>query len=128
MKKRAVAYACVTALLITAGGTGTSQVSSRNRIMRAVDASQPAAVRGTAHPMARAQFDRGRTDTTKALIATLTFRLSLAQQADMDLLLQQQQDRTSPNYHKWLTPAEFARRPPKSAAQGITPTVVRRTR
>ena len=108
MKKRAVAYACVTALLITAGGTGTSQVSSRNRIMRAVDASQPAAVRGTAHPMARVQFDRGRTDTGKTLSASLSFRLSPAQQADMDLLLQQQQDRTSPNYHKWLTPEQYA--------------------
>jgi subtilase family serine protease len=110
MKIRAIAYACATALLITSGSTGSSQVSSRNRIMRPVDASELALARGTVHPMARAQFDRGRTDTTKAVSATLTFRLSPMQQADMDLLLQQQQDRTSPNYHRWLTPEEYAAR------------------
>jgi subtilase family serine protease len=60
--------------------------------------------------MAHAQFDRGRTDTTKALSATLSFRLSSAQQSDMDLLLHQQQDRTSANYHKWLTPEQYAAR------------------
>ena len=60
--------------------------------------------------MARAQFDRGRTETTRAVSASLTFRLSPAQQADMDLLLRQQQDRTSPNYHKWLTPEKYAAR------------------
>jgi subtilase family serine protease len=60
--------------------------------------------------MARAQFDRGRTDTTKALSASLTFRLSPAQQADMDVLLRQQQGRTSANYHKWLTPEQYAAR------------------
>jgi subtilase family serine protease len=60
--------------------------------------------------MARAQFDRGRTDTMKALSASIAFRLSPAQQADMGLLLHEQQDRTSPNYHKWLTPEQYAAR------------------
>jgi subtilase family serine protease len=110
MRTRAIAYACAIALLVTAGSTGSSQVSSRNRIMRPIDASESAIARGTAHPMARAQFDRGRTDTTKALSATLTFQLSPTEQADMDLLLQQQQDRNSPNYHKWLTPEQYAAR------------------
>lgn len=110
MKTRAFAYVCATALFISAGGAGSSQVTSRNRILRPVDAAQFAPIRGTAHPMARAQFDRGRTETTRAVSASLTFRLSPAQQADMDLLLRQQQDRTSPNYHKWLTPEKYAAR------------------
>ena len=110
MNTKALGYVCATLLLITGGGTGTSQVTSRNRILRPVDAAQVAWVRGTAHPMARPQFDRGRTDTTKALSATLSFRLSSAQQSDMDLLLHEQQDRTSPNYHKWLTPEQYAAR------------------
>jgi subtilase family serine protease len=110
MKTRAFAYVCATALFISGDGAGSSQVTSRNRILRPVDAAQFAPILGTAHPMARAQFDRGRTDTTKAVSASLTFRLSPAQQADMDLLLRQQQDRTSPNYHKWLTPEKYAAR------------------
>jgi len=110
MKTRAFAYVCATALFISGGGAGSSQVTSRNRILRPVDAAQFAPILGTAHPMARAQFDRGRTETTRAVSASLTFRLSPAQQADMDLLLRQQQDRTSPNYHKWLTPEKYAAR------------------
>lgn len=106
---RAFSYACAAALLVCGAGAG-SQVSSRNRIQRPVDASQTAFAKGTRHPLARAMFDRGRTDVTKAISATMTFRLSPAQQADMDLLLKQQQDRTSPNYHRWITPDQYAAR------------------
>jgi subtilase family serine protease len=35
---------------------------------------------------------------------------SPSQQAALDQLLAEQQDRTSPNYHKWLTPAQYADR------------------
>jgi subtilase family serine protease len=40
----------------------------------------------------------------------LTFRLSASQQADMQELLREQQDRSSPNYHRWLTPEQYAAR------------------
>jgi subtilase family serine protease len=61
--------------------------------------------------MARSQFDQGRTDTTKQLGGvSLTFRLTAAQQADLNQLLRDQQDRSSPNYHKWLTPDQYAAR------------------
>src|SRR5207249_6715966 len=33
-----------------------------------------------------------------------------AQQAELDALLKQQQDPSSPNYHKWTTPEQFADR------------------
>ena len=35
---------------------------------------------------------------------------SAAQQADLDQLLAEQQDRSSPNYHAWLTPEQFGDR------------------
>ena len=35
---------------------------------------------------------------------------SPSQQIALNLLLAQQQDRSSPNYHKWLTPGQFAER------------------
>jgi subtilase family serine protease len=70
-----------------------------------------AAVRGTAHPLARRQFDRGRLNPEKQLShIALTFRLSSAQQADLDELLREQQDASSSNYHKWLTPDQYASR------------------
>jgi uncharacterized protein (TIGR03437 family) len=35
---------------------------------------------------------------------------SAAQQADLDRLLEEQRDRSSPNYHQWLTPEQFGDR------------------
>src|SRR6266851_2131691 len=110
MHKSGVRLAC-TALLLIFAAPGSTQVSSRNRISRPVDAAQTAVVKGTAHPLAQAQFDQGRTDPSQALHGvSLTFRLSPPQQADLDNLLRQQQDPSSPNYHKWLTPEQYAAR------------------
>jgi subtilase family serine protease len=110
MHKPGARLAC-TALLLIFAAPGSTQVSSRDRISRPVDAAQTALVKGTAHPLARAQFDQGRTDPSQALHGvSLTFRLSPAQQADLDNLLRQQQDPSSSNYHKWLTPEQYAAR------------------
>jgi len=40
----------------------------------------------------------------------LIFQLTPEQQSSLDTLLQQQLDPSSPNYHKWLTPEEYAER------------------
>lgn len=91
--------------------SGSTQGSSKDRISYAVDSSRTATVKGTAHPLARPQFDRGRLSPERQLSGVaLTFRLSVAQQSDLQELLREQQDRSSPNYHKWLTPEQYARR------------------
>ncbi|MGA2434365.1 MAG: protease pro-enzyme activation domain-containing protein [Bryobacteraceae bacterium] len=41
---------------------------------------------------------------------TMHFKMTDAQQADLDRLVQAQQDPSSPQYHKWLTPEQFAER------------------
>ena len=41
---------------------------------------------------------------------TLVFKLSAAQQADLDALLASQQDRGSPDYQRWLTPEQYGSR------------------
>jgi subtilase family serine protease len=103
------AFAVAVILIFTASG-GT-QPAPRDRILGPVDAARTAAVKGTAHPLARPQFDQGRTDTTQRLSGvSLTFRLSPTQQADLNQLLREQQDASSPNYHKWLTPEQYAAR------------------
>jgi subtilase family serine protease len=76
-----------------------------------IDSSQKVALKGNVHGLAQSHFDIGRTDGSMILHGvTLTFRPSASQQMDLDNLLAQQQDRSSPNYHKWLTPAQFADR------------------
>lgn len=119
MSKKAFAYFGSVAISVLASGflvlllaasTGTHPVAS-NRIMREIDSSQIAAVKGTAHPLARPQFDRGRLSPEKQLgNVAITFRLSAPQQADLNQLLREQQDRSSPNYHRWLTPEQYAQR------------------
>jgi subtilase family serine protease len=93
---------------LAASGT---QSSSKDRILYAVDSSRIAPVKGTAHPLARPQFDQGRVSPERQLSGVaLTFRLSAAQQSDLQQLLREQQNRSSPNYHKWLTPEQYASR------------------
>ena len=108
--------ATLTVVLIGCAGfflaaSGSKQGTPRDRITYAVDSARTAPVRGTAHPMARPQFDRGRISPERQLSAVaLTFRLSASQQAELQQLLREQQDRSSPNYHRWLTPEQYAAR------------------
>ncbi|HEX3741660.1 MAG TPA: S53 family peptidase [Terriglobales bacterium] len=108
--------AALTALLMICSvfflaASGSTQNGGRDRILYAVDSAQTVAVRGTAHPLARTQFDQGQVRPDQQLTGmALTFRLSASQQADLKELLREQQDRSSPNYHKWLTPGQYAAR------------------
>ncbi len=82
-----------------------------DRVATTIDSSQMVALTGNVHGLAQPRFDVGRADGSLVLYGvTLAFRPSVAQQADLKNLLAQQQDRSSPNYHKWLTPAQFADR------------------
>lgn len=98
-------------LLVSCLTPAMNQTASRNRIWRQVDSSERAFVQGTAPPWARAELDRGRINRSQMLAAaSLVFRLSPEQQAALDDLLERQQDPSSPNYHKWLTPEQYGRR------------------
>jgi uncharacterized protein (TIGR03437 family) len=58
-----------------------------------------------------AAYDRGPVDPAFRLpFVTLVLKPSTAQQADLERLIEQQTDRSSPNYRKWLTPEQFAER------------------
>jgi subtilase family serine protease len=82
-----------------------------DRITVPIDSSKMVALTGNVHTLAQPRFDLGLTDSSQVLYGvTLAFRPSATQQANLDRLLAQQQDRSSPNYHKWLTPAQFADR------------------
>lgn len=82
-----------------------------DRITSPIDSGQLVPLQGNMHGLAQPRFDLGRTDSAQVLYGvTLVFHPSAAQQADLNNLLAQQQQRSSPNYHKWLTPAQFADR------------------
>jgi uncharacterized protein (TIGR03437 family) len=85
--------------------------AQRNRITGPIDNRQRASLKGHIHPKATPENDRGRVDPSLTLpYVTMMLKPSSAQQADLDQLLAQQQDPSSPNYHQWLTPEQYADR------------------
>ena len=81
------------------------------RIVRAIDDSRMAVVKGNRHPLAQAQEEQGRLDgSTLIQSMSIHFQPTAAQQAELDGLLEAQQDRSSESFHKWLTPAAYAAR------------------
>src|SRR5258708_12448012 len=82
----------------------------RNRIKQNIGDTEPVMI-ATPHPLARAEFDQGRVEGSMRINrASMVFKLSPAQQADLGKLLAEQQDPHSANYRKWLTPEQYAAR------------------
>jgi len=82
-----------------------------DRISGPIDSSRMIALPGNLHSFARAEYDQGPVEATLPFSSVrLVMAPSPSQQAALDQLLAEQQDRTSPNYHKWLTPAQYADR------------------
>jgi subtilase family serine protease len=98
-------------LLIAGLLSSVSYAVTADRIATEINPQQMVALKGNVHGLAQSRSDLGRADASKMLHGvTLVFRPSTAQQQELDNLLAQQQDRSSPNYHKWLTPSQFADR------------------
>lgn len=80
-------------------------------------------LRGNVHPMARAEFDRGvAPDSLPQRRMVLMLQRSAANEAALQKLLEEQQLKLSPSYHKWLSPAEFGQKfgPSNADLQNIT--------
>ena len=81
------------------------------RIVGPIDNGNRVSLKGHIHPKALPENDQGRVGPSVTLpYVTLMFKQTPAQQADLDELLAQQQDPASSNYHRWLTPEQFAER------------------
>ncbi len=82
-----------------------------SRITAQIDNSRRITLTGHLHPKALPQYDQGALDpSTQLSRVTIMLQPSAAQQADLKQLLADQQNPSSPNYHKWLTPEEYANR------------------
>ncbi len=78
------------------------------RITEAVDETKLVTLTGNTHRMAQAQFDQGPApDSLPLERLMLILKRSPQQEAALRTLLDEQQDRNSPNFHKWLTPEQF---------------------
>lgn len=85
------------------------QSPQRDRIAGPIADSSPVWLEGNRRPMFREENDQGPApDSLQLENITLVFKPTGDQQANLAALLEQQQDRSSPLYHHWLTPEQFA--------------------
>ncbi|MEY2412975.1 MAG: hypothetical protein QOD84_1581 [Acidobacteriaceae bacterium] len=84
------------------------QVVPSQRILEAVDEQYLTPLKGNVHPLAKPQFDGGAAPLNLPMDRMLlVLRRSPEQQAALSKLLDDQQDKSSPNYHRWLAPDQF---------------------
>ncbi|HEX2712211.1 MAG TPA: Ig-like domain repeat protein, partial [Candidatus Acidoferrales bacterium] len=89
---------------------GAAAQGVQPRITQAVDESQLTSLPGNTHPLARREFDGGAVPPSQPMERMLlVLQRSAEQEAALKELLEEQQDKSSPNYHNWLTPEQFGR-------------------
>ncbi len=96
---------------------------SQSLITEPISESKLTVLRGNTHRLARPEFDLGTAPATLPMQRMLlVLKRSAEQEAALRKLLDDQQDKASPSYHKWVTPEEFGRRfgPSDSDMQAIT--------
>ena len=95
------ALLCSTALMAQSS-TATPRIAAN------VDELSLTTLKGNVPRLAQAQFDQGEAaSSTQLTHMRLVLSRSTEQQAALDAYLAQLQDKSSPNYHKWLTPEQF---------------------
>jgi subtilase family serine protease len=88
-----------------------SYAAVQDRISGSLTSGQNVTLRGNVHRRALPQFDQGPVDPAMRMgTLTLSTLPTAAQQRAITQLLAEQQDRKSQNYHKWITPEQYADR------------------
>lgn len=78
------------------------------RITQAIDETRVVPIKGSVHPLARPEFDRGVVpDSTPMNRMLLLLQRSPDQEGALQKLMLDQMSKSSPNFHNWLTPAQF---------------------
>lgn len=93
--------------LLLAALTSLTLSASQDRILTPVDPGNTTLLAGHVHPLARAEYDQGAADPSMAL-SYMT--LLLKPDPSIESFLDDLQIPSSPNYHRWITPAQFGDR------------------
>jgi subtilase family serine protease len=85
----------------------TASAQAADLISQPVNAKQLVRLNDV-HPLAQAKYETGRLPASTPLKRMiLTLKINSAQKSALDEFVRQTTDRTSKNYHKWITPAQF---------------------
>lgn len=78
------------------------------RVTQAVDNNATVTLKGNTHELARTEFDRGEAPAYLPMKRMLlVLKRSPEQETALMQMLDSQQDKHSPSYHRWTTPQEF---------------------
>ncbi len=98
----------VACVLLAAGCLTSASAVVQDRIAGSISTGSRQAIAHSVHPKVKAAADLGATaGSTRLEGMTVRFSMTPAQQAALDKLLADQQDPASPQYHQWLTPAQY---------------------
>ena len=92
-------------------------------ITQPIEESKLTVLHGNTYPLALAKYDRGAAPASLPMQRMLlVLKRSPELEASLAALLDQQQDKSSPNYHAWLTPEQFGQQfgPADADVQAIT--------
>jgi hypothetical protein len=110
---RKLPFGCALALVcLFAAGRARSQTSPPvpDRITQVPDNAARVTLKGGLHPLARPEFSRGPVADSLAIDRILLLlKRSDQQEAALESLLESQQDKSSPQYHRWLTVEDFGK-------------------
>jgi pseudomonalisin len=115
MIKKLIAAAIIFGIASSAGFLSSKKsIGIRSAFAAAnafIDENDRVVLHGNIHRKARPEFDVGPTDPSLPMKRTiLLLKIAPEKQAELDRLVAEQQDRSSTNFHRWLTPEEFGER------------------
>ncbi|HEY1801348.1 MAG TPA: Ig-like domain repeat protein [Terriglobales bacterium] len=102
-------FVCWMACVSGFAQTNAAQISApQPLIVQRVDNSQLVTLQGNTHPLAQSLSDLGAAAPSLSMQRMLLLlKRSPGQQSALAQLLEDQQEKNSPSYHQWLTPAQF---------------------
>jgi subtilase family serine protease len=103
-----VEFPLVLALGLFGNLSAGQALHTATRISKPIVEDNLTVLKGNTHPLARPEYDRGTAPPDLVFDRMLlVLRRSPDQEAALRVLLNKQQDRSSANFHDWLTPEQF---------------------
>src|ERR1700694_5557418 len=94
----------------TASAAAAQSAAIPARIIQTIDEAQLVRLKGNVHPLARQEFDQGVVADSQLINRMLLLlQRSPEQEAALQQLLGEQQNKASANFHKWLTPEQYGK-------------------
>jgi len=118
-----VALICTLLFSFSLIANGQQAAIASARVTQPVNLANLVTLRGNTHPLARPEYDQGAApDSLPTERILLVLQRSAQQEAALRKLLDQQQVKSSPNYHMWLTPEQFGEQfgPADADIQAVT--------